>query len=96
MHSFYLLQCSGNLIPACQHSIENTSNNPKQVFEYNYELVLFDIHASRGNQCLNGRRIFQEYLIEFYCQMSSSRQSADSEYRKLVKSNADWSTRFVQ
>jgi hypothetical protein len=55
------------------------------MFENNYELVLFDIHASRGNQCSNGRRIFQEYLLEFYCQMSCFRQSTDSEYRR-------WST----
>jgi hypothetical protein len=54
------------------------SCNSKQVFEDNYEppLVLFDIHASRGNQCSNERKIFQENLLEVYCEMLLSQQVA--------------------
>jgi hypothetical protein len=90
MHSFYLVLWSGNLVPLCQHSQEKTSNNPKQVFEDNYEppSALFDGHASRGNLCPNGRRTFRENFLEVYCQMSSFRQSIHSEYCKTVKSNA--------
>jgi hypothetical protein len=79
------------LVALCQHSQEETSNNPKQVLEYNYELP-FDIQASRKNNSFIGKRIFRDNLLEVYCQMSNFRKSTDIEHCKLVKSNADCST----
>jgi hypothetical protein len=50
MHWFYLMLCSGNLVPLCQHSQEKAQINIKQVFKDKYEppLALF---GNRGNQC---------------------------------------------